>query len=709
MKSIKIFLFCTLILFVSQNIQAAVPVVGTTAHSFLTNKVFWAGLNFSLGSNTKVTNVHTNAGGEFLQVSADRSNGLPGMASYFTNSIRNWGNATDTFILSTADTNTNSGCASPWQVWFETLSGSRITNIKIGSGKTNSFRLVIRPSVAAQTQSYVEYKLVAKSSNSQKVPGINVSVYTGDNKFIYGGPTNTGLGRGPVAARYITVSSQTPRQNNEFIRLTIMTISNYYVNDGSTSGDVFCSATGDDANSGVSPGSPKATLTNLLATYNIEPGNTVYIDRGVYRHSTRVFPQDRGSAGRYVHFLGAGATNTVFNTTNCNFGIKFTNIAYIKIRNLSVIKANNQNLYYDFSTNCILTNIRSEYSKGDGIFCYETDRLLFKQVIVRKCTNTGINLYYGSDKNSLYQVTNSACYVGIRMRSSSSNVLVNSQVSSNRSHGLYITNTGFCRFTNNYVFQNSGDGFSFPGGDDEVLFKNRSCRNGVTGISLYTNTANFCDRNFFYRNDCLRNSTGFYIYGDRNVFFSNVTATNSQDGIQQYGATNFFRQNQIFSNHSSGIWLGGARGVIISNNYIYKNSGNGVGCAGLGFAKTVNNGIFQNGQSGIAFWGGCYNHLIKYNFVSRNNENGMYINGDRNSIISNVFCSNNNNGIHMAGSTGYRDCFTNLFNLLFRNTYNGLLVEDVSNTIIRNNTLLKNGRVGIKLMGGFRGSSSLRN
>ncbi|NQT87590.1 right-handed parallel beta-helix repeat-containing protein, partial [bacterium] len=56
----------------------------------------------------------------------------------------------------------------------------------------------------------------------------------------------------------------------------------YYVNDGSVAHDAWCTAPGDDANDGRTPGAPKATVQAILDTYDLEPGNRVRIDTGTY-------------------------------------------------------------------------------------------------------------------------------------------------------------------------------------------------------------------------------------------------------------------------------------------------------------------------------------------------------------------------------------------------------------------------------------------
>ena len=56
----------------------------------------------------------------------------------------------------------------------------------------------------------------------------------------------------------------------------------YYINDGSTNGDVYASQIGNDINPGTMTNQPKATLANLIGTTTLNPGDVVYIDTGTY-------------------------------------------------------------------------------------------------------------------------------------------------------------------------------------------------------------------------------------------------------------------------------------------------------------------------------------------------------------------------------------------------------------------------------------------
>ena len=58
--------------------------------------------------------------------------------------------------------------------------------------------------------------------------------------------------------------------------------SDYYVNDDSTSGDLFTTIAGNNAYSGKSPTAPMANLAALLAAYDLDPGDAIHVDTGTY-------------------------------------------------------------------------------------------------------------------------------------------------------------------------------------------------------------------------------------------------------------------------------------------------------------------------------------------------------------------------------------------------------------------------------------------
>ncbi|MCX6880455.1 MAG: right-handed parallel beta-helix repeat-containing protein [Verrucomicrobia bacterium] len=62
----------------------------------------------------------------------------------------------------------------------------------------------------------------------------------------------------------------------------------YYVNDGSTDIDLWCSAAGNDVNDGLTPETPKASVQAVLGEYALKPGDVVRIDTGGYALSSDI-------------------------------------------------------------------------------------------------------------------------------------------------------------------------------------------------------------------------------------------------------------------------------------------------------------------------------------------------------------------------------------------------------------------------------------
>jgi len=56
----------------------------------------------------------------------------------------------------------------------------------------------------------------------------------------------------------------------------------FYVNDSSITGDVYTVTNGQSAADGLTPSSPMLDIPTLLARYDLEPGDTVYVDSGTY-------------------------------------------------------------------------------------------------------------------------------------------------------------------------------------------------------------------------------------------------------------------------------------------------------------------------------------------------------------------------------------------------------------------------------------------
>jgi hypothetical protein len=118
----------------------------------------------------------------------------------------------------------------------------------------------------------------------------------------------------------------------------------YFVNDGDPTNDVYCTAVGNDANAGTSPGAPKATIQNLLSTYNFSPGDRIFIDTGIYffQPAEHLTADGSGTAASPIQYIGSPIPRgTVFRpqsgfSMNVLFQIRgnTATVSYIQIKNI---------------------------------------------------------------------------------------------------------------------------------------------------------------------------------------------------------------------------------------------------------------------------------------------------------------------------------------------------------------------------------------
>jgi len=158
----------------------------------------------------------------------------------------------------------------------------------------------------------------------------------------------------------------------------------YYVNDGFTNGDVYCSAIGSDATGDGTAGAPYATLTNLLVQQDLEPGDTAYVDTGLYTNtSVNVTTNDQGSVAAWMTIQGstnepAGGTRLTHEASPVQ-SIIYLNGPYIRMRHLTFVNAAAANVIYDNIGRCrgeflTVSNSTSAllcYSGGSGQTVYE--------------------------------------------------------------------------------------------------------------------------------------------------------------------------------------------------------------------------------------------------------------------------------------------------------------------------------------------------
>lgn len=131
-----------------------------------------------------------------------------------------------------------------------------------------------------------------------------------------------------------------------FLVIQITNAKNIYVNDSALTGDVYCTAIGNDANSGLTAALPKLTLAAAITA--AANGDIIYVDTGTYTGTG-----NRSlTLNKSITIIGAGSGNTIFDGTNNAVNFGSITVSNFVLKNLTLTK-----YYLDSSSNGQALNI----------------------------------------------------------------------------------------------------------------------------------------------------------------------------------------------------------------------------------------------------------------------------------------------------------------------------------------------------------------
>lgn len=433
----------------------------------------------------------------------------------------------------------------------------------------------------------------------------------------------------------------------------------YFVNDGFTNNDVYCSAIGSDANDGLATNTPKATLQAILDAYDLAPGDTVKIDTGNYTLPATVIvtAQDQGEAGNPVTFIGSTHPDgSIFNRNDTGQnGIYLNGVDYVTFANLRVRNA---------SVGIFLDGQTSDYCNG---------------IQVLGC------VVYSNNSHGIYaDYNNSLAIQGCTMWTNNASgayldYCYGVTVSSNTSYG---SKTGYG------IWLQGGGGIS-----GNLVCNNRLCGIYTTsaGNNLVTISGNEVHHNG--PNDAGGNKHGISFTGGPGIIQNNIVHHNGHKGIYVNSASATVSDNIVYQNNNEGIYLAG-----------YKS--------GLPVSVIERNRSYLNGNDGIFFYGSA--HIVRQNAVYNNGWNGVATRlADNEQILNNLCYSNNTSAgayYNIYAGYYYADAWTLNRGTIRNNTMyggNGLFLGNPTNVVIENNIFWAtgNGSVACKIQTWSAGST----
>ncbi|MEQ1826615.1 MAG: right-handed parallel beta-helix repeat-containing protein [Pirellula sp.] len=366
---------------------------------------------------------------------------------------------------------------------------------------------------------------------------------------------------------------------------------NYYVNNSSLANDVYTTAIGNDSNSGKSPSQPMSSLENLFRSYDLNPGDTIYVDSGIHTltRDLTITNEDSG-----VRIVGPSDRSAIFQRTgtasSSNAVFRLSNADGITFENVEIQGGGGYGIHAPFangsagSDGLTIRNSRFINLLIGGVYLDQGNNFatiedsVFDGGVSR---NMGIHLYLLGTNSS---VTNSLFtkYFG----------------SGSGTYSVYVYGGNSIVDGNQFIDNNTGSLSVRGGGTPETASRasNNIVRDSV-GNGIEAGVSAVVENNQVYNMGVFGNLSS-PLAGIRGTgTFQNNLIHSTQVGMVISGGT--ATGNTIYNTVQAGVWTGGT--VTLSNNRIYSNplgvrvynvSGGG---SGNDNPLLTNNLIYSNG------------------------------------------------------------------------------------------------------------------
>jgi hypothetical protein len=364
----------------------------------------------------------------------------------------------------------------------------------------------------------------------------------------------------------------------------------YYVDDSSNDNDQYTpNAIGDDANDGLSPLTPKASIRAILETYDLDAGDIIYVDTGVYVLTTNITIGNEDS-GVEIHGPDGAGRAAVLNRANAassSYVFYLNNADDITFSHLAITGA-----YYGIVA-------------GSGS---DSDNLT-----VESCD------IYGNSQHGVYLET-----------SNDDATIVDSLVHNNGSHGLYLRGAR-SEISGGEVYRNGYYGVYVYYGESSLIHGVHVYANSQNGIyvinnaawsEVYDNVVHDNGNHGIYANQNVLVHDNI-VYGHTNGSYSGIYVDNGARaaGNDVYGnwsgitaTSSEVRDNRVYANTSRGIYVNPYNSTVIGNRVFDNPYGIYVGLYDGSTATIENNVIYDSSLWAVVFADG-YNHSFRNNTI----------------------------------------------------------------------------------------------
>ncbi|MBI84895.1 MAG: hypothetical protein CMJ81_17005, partial [Planctomycetaceae bacterium] len=432
----------------------------------------------------------------------------------------------------------------------------------------------------------------------------------------------------------------------------------FFVNDRDTTDDQLTTAAGDNRNTGKTAATPKPYPNNLLRTYTLSAGDTVFVDTGSYPtfdptvfSGTGLRADDEGFTMAGPDCGGAQPCNRTATITHAHPAtvapiIELDDADFVTLQNLTLING---------QTGLLLTNSSTAF--------------VGSRLSINGSQDDGVRIDSDSSATSLGNITsfNNQRY-GVFV-DGTLGALTGSNIHNNGATGVYLFNPGSVSVEANEIYNNTGDGIYVRGSgtvgnlDLSLGRGNLIHDNAHHGIQAHDNVIIAGNTIFGH---VAEPRAGLYLTGFsglgpqaiQNVVYDNYS------GIHDTFSQSQIEHNRVYNNSNLGITTAGSpvRGNVVysnqvgvvagfstadvSNNLIYDNAVQGLLVqARSGVTEIVNNTIYQPTGDAIQIKGGSRDVQLRNNILWVDDGFDISVAGDSQNGFASDF-----NLLHVTGS-----------------------------------------------------------
>lgn len=480
----------------------------------------------------------------------------------------------------------------------------------------------VNPDGVASPSVNLDYSPDGGMTWSSITTGLSMDVY-GRGAFNWTIPNSVTSGSNYLVRATANDGSQPQDVSND--RFSIANVSknssggyDYYVNDVSTSGDIFTTAVGNNTNTGTSPDQPMASLAAVLSAYSFTSADTIFVDAGTYTPVGNIRLTSRASG---VHIQGPSTATALVDRSGGAYAFEFAGATNVTLAHLSITGA------------------------GTGVFSPSSapaDGLTIDNDTFFAGTNTQVSVYGQgvTVQNSTFAIDQTS---GIFLVGSQALVQNNAFSATNGGGGAINVSSDDAIIRNNTI-TNVGSGIGLYG--LRGLVTGNTLTNAFNGMQITAYSSAASDRTIVSGN-LVTHTSGFShgtgIYGDRPaVYVANNTVYGYANGTGIYLEHGAQAVGNTIHDNSAGITI--ISGGQAIGNTVYGNA-EGIYSFSPFYSSTVirDNRVFHNSDIGIQ---GYYGATIAGNTVYASSI-GIAAGGA--SVTGNLVYGNSNEGLQLGG------------------------------------------------------------